>query len=141
MIVVVLGAMTATAIIGVSSLTGSGGDGGAGGSAASQIAAEKAAAAIAGGANVAPAGIVGAARISCNAAAGAARTASTLSFANRGGTYPVTWSEMTTSSPSVYTLASGVVINLGNPKELDGRGWKLIMSGGGAAPPVFTCRA
>ena len=77
----------------------------------------------------------------CKALADAARSASTLYFANAGGrSYPVKWSDMTTSTPPAYKLASNVVINGANPKELDGRGWRLIVSGGGANSPTFTCR-
>jgi hypothetical protein len=46
---------------------------------------------------------------------------------------------MTTSNPPIYKPATNVVINSDNSKELDGRGWKLIISGGGAAQPTFTC--
>jgi hypothetical protein len=46
---------------------------------------------------------------------------------------------MTTSKSAIYALAPNVVINRVNAKELDGRGWKLTMSGGGATPTTFTC--
>ncbi|HEY5173547.1 MAG TPA: hypothetical protein VIK54_17625 [Acidimicrobiia bacterium] len=46
---------------------------------------------------------------------------------------------MTSSSPPIYKPATDVVINRANPKELDGRGWRLIVSGGGATAPTFTC--
>jgi hypothetical protein len=76
----------------------------------------------------------------CRATADAARSASSLYFVNSGfRSYPVKWSEMTASNPAIYNLAANVVVNAGNPKELDGRGWKLIMSGGGANKSTFTC--
>lgn len=139
MIVVVLGTMGATAVIGVSSLTGGGGVGAGAGGAASQIAAEKAAAAIAGGAKVAPGGITAGAISACRATADAAQAASAVAFANRGGTFPARWSDLTAGNPPIYALPQLAVVNGGNPKELDGRGWKLLMSGGGATRPTFTC--
>jgi hypothetical protein len=139
MMVVVLGAMGATAVIGVSSLTGGGGGGVGAGGAASQIAAEKAAAAIAGGAKVAPGGITAGVNSACRATADAAQAASAVAFANGGGTFPAKWSDLTAGNPPVYALPQLAVVNGGNPKELDGRGWKLLMSGGGATRPTFTC--
>ena len=59
---------------------------------------------------------------------------------NNGGTsYPRTWSDLTTSTPPAFELPSGVVINGAYPQELDGPGWKLIMSGGGPNPTTFAC--
>jgi len=135
MVIVVLGALTATAIVGVSSLTGSSGNIGTGISGSTGT---KNTGSTASGSNIG-AGISSTAISACAASADAARSASTLYFVNSGGTYPVTWSDMTTSSPPIYKLATNVVINAGNPRELDGRGWKLIVSGGGASEPTFTC--
>jgi hypothetical protein len=134
MVVVVLGALTATGMLGVATLTGSNsGNGRAGGR--TTPAAAVAAPAAPGGGNSSSA------RNSCMASADAARSASTFYFANGGGrSYPVKWSDMTSSKPPIYKLATNVVINRANPKELDGRGWKLIMSGSSAIEPTFTCR-
>ena len=44
------------------------------------------------------------------------------------------------SSPSMFSPATNVTINAANPNELDGRDWKIVMSGGGATAPTFTCR-
>jgi hypothetical protein len=146
MVVLALGALTATAMVGVSSLTGNGDGTGIGrvrgvtaGAAAAAAAAQAAAAA--GVARAAPgAGSGNSALISCRVSAAAARAASTLYFANSGGrSYPVKWSDMTTSNSALYELTPDVVINRVNATELDGRGWRLTMSGGGATPPTFTC--
>ena len=130
MVIVVLGALTATAVVGVSTLTGGSGSSGSG-----STAAEAAAAVAAPGADSSTS-----ARSACQASADAARSATTFYFANSGGrSYPVDWSDMTTPNPPIYKLATDVVISSGNSKELDGGGWKLIMSGGGVTQPTFTC--
>jgi hypothetical protein len=142
MVVVVLGTLTATAIVGVSTLTGSSDGSGIRGIGSPAAEAAAAVAASAGGAAVvaAPRGGSSSARNGCTASADAARSASTFYFANSGGrSYRVKWSDMTTSNPPIYKLETNVVINGGNPKELDGRGWKLTVSGGGASEPTFTC--
>ena len=135
-IVIVLGALTATAIIGVSSLTGgsngkvlratigtrahgTGGSGGSGGSGASPSS--------------------GSALVACRASADAARAASAVYYANTTGTFPTKWSDLTASNPPLFPLADRVVVNVANPAELDGRGWKLVMTGGGTTQPTFTC--
>jgi hypothetical protein len=137
MIVLVLGGLTAGAFLGVSSLTdstnnivtggtgtpenGTGSTGGTGPK--SGIGAEV---------NIA-------AGVACTASADAARSASTSYFVGSGGLYPVKWSDLTASNPPLYKAATNVVINRGNPTELDGRGWKLTMAGGGTTEPTFTC--
>jgi hypothetical protein len=145
MVIVALGALTATAVVGVSTLSGSSngiGTSGRGSPAAEAAAAAGVAAAGAAAAKAVPGGgSSGSARRSCRASADAARSASTLYFANSGGgSYPVKWSDMTTSNHPIYKLETNVVINSGNPKELDGAGWRLIVSGGGVSAPTFTCR-
>jgi hypothetical protein len=81
------------------------------------------------------------ARHACVAAADGARTASTVFFANSPGQqYPTSWSELTAPPSAAFALASGDVISPSNRRELDGQGWRLIMAGGGATPPTFTCR-
>ncbi|HTD49615.1 MAG TPA: hypothetical protein VK771_03385 [Acidimicrobiia bacterium] len=77
-----------------------------------------------------------AAAAACHAEAGAATSASSVYFANNGGKYPTKWSNLTTAS---FALAAHVVINPRNPAELDGNGWKLTISGGGATAPSFAC--
>jgi hypothetical protein len=78
----------------------------------------------------------------CAASADAARSASNVYFANSGfQRYPTSWSELTTRPAALLTLASDDVINPQNPRELDGQGWRLLISGGGATAPIFTCRA
>jgi hypothetical protein len=133
-IVVVLGALAAAAIVGVNSMTGSdnttpglpttsapGGGGGAG----------------------AGAGVGGvlaaAARSACNATAGNATTASSAYFAANAGKYPTRWSDMTAATPPIYALPAQVTVNPAKPLELDGTGWRLTMSGGGASAPAFAC--
>ncbi len=77
----------------------------------------------------------------CNAAAGGADAASTVYFVNGGGSaYPTKWSDLTGASPPLFVLPPGVVVNPGKPDELDGTGWRLVMSGDGTTPPHFACR-
>lgn len=141
MVILVLGALTATAVVGVSTLNDNGNGSGRAKGVAAGTAAAAAEAAAAGVAGAAPgAGSNAGALSSCRLSAAAARSASALYFTNNGGrSYPVTWSDMTTSKSAIYALAPNVVINRVNAKELDGRGWKLTMSGGGATPATFTC--
>jgi hypothetical protein len=78
----------------------------------------------------------------CAASADAARSASNVYFANGGfQRYPTSWSELTTRPAALLSLADDDVVNPQNPKELDGQGWRLLISGGGATAPIFTCRA
>jgi hypothetical protein len=128
--VVVLGALAAGAVVGMQAMTGS--DSGSptavgqltpttnhrgGGSALSNLA-----------------------RNACLASADGARAASAAFFASSGAQrYPTTWSEMTAPSSGAFALASGDVISSRNPRELDGQGWRLIIAGGGATAPTFTC--
>jgi hypothetical protein len=133
-IVVVLGGLAATAVIGVNAMTGNDttsnllptpsssgrthpgtAGGGLGG------------------------GITAAAIAACNTNAGAARAASSAYFATRGGAYPTKWSDLTAPPSGTFALPPGVVINPANPAELDGRGWKLVMTGSGRAEPTFAC--
>ena len=142
MVIVVLGALSATAIVGVSTLTAS--SDGSGRSGVGSPAAEAAAAIAAAGGAAAKAapggGSSGSSRSACRAAADAAGAASAIYFANSGGrSYPVKWSDLTTSNLPIYKLDTNVVINSGNPMELDGRGWKLTLSGRGGSKPTFTC--
>jgi hypothetical protein len=58
-------------------------------------------------------------------------------FANYGGKYPTNWSNLTTAN---FVLPAHVVVNPSNPAELDGKGWKLTMTGGGTTAPAFTCK-
>jgi hypothetical protein len=140
MVIVVLGTLTATAIVGVSTLTGSSNGGGGSGVGSPAAEAAAAVAAAAGGAAAKAAPGRSSSRSACRASADAARSASAFYFANSGGrSYPVKWSDMTTSNPPIYKLETNAVINSGNPKELDGRGWKLTVSGGGGSQPTFTC--
>jgi hypothetical protein len=116
--VLVLGALGAAAVLGVSQMTGSKDDEDTRTRTAIDAAGVRA----------------------CQASADAARAASTVYFANGGGTYPTTWSDLTGSASPVFSLPSNAVINRANPKELDSTdGWKLIISNGGAHPAQFTC--
>jgi hypothetical protein len=142
MMIVVLGALGATAIVGVSSLTDDGTTRVL--STGPSTPADAARALQAKGAStgaVAPGGASSSSvRRLCMASADAARAASAIYFANSGvASYPVKWSDLTTSNPALYKPTTNVVINGANPKELDGRGWKLVVSGGGATAPTFTC--
>jgi type II secretory pathway pseudopilin PulG len=136
LIVLALGVVSASAVVGLRSMTGSSRSSAgvlANAAATGNLANQTTGAATA---NVAPAPPA----IACKVAADAAMSASRLYFANSGGKYPVKWSELTAATPPIYELASNAVINEANPNELDGPRWKLTMSGGGTTPPTFTCR-
>jgi hypothetical protein len=136
-IIVVLGGLAATAVIGANALSKSDnasvgpGRTGAGGRTNS------------GEARVGSgAGVAAAAAAACNAAAAAATTAGSVYFANSGGrAYPTRWSDLTASSPTAFALPARVLIDPKNPEALDGNGWTLLMSGGGATAPSFGCKA
>jgi hypothetical protein len=136
MIVVVLGGLSAMAIVGVNSLSDRNGtiDTGAvtGGGTGSSTPTTHAKTNI----NDTISGIAIAA---CNASAAAARSASTSFYVGSSGAYPAKWSDLTATNPPAFTLPAGVVINAGNPAQLDGRGWTMTMAGGGATEPSFTC--
>ena len=117
-IVLILGALGAAAVLGVSSMSGS-----------SDNENTRSRTAI-------DASVVRA----CQVSADAARTAATLYFTQSGGKYPTTWTEFTAAPSPAFSLPSNAVINRANPKELDSTdGWKLIISNGGAHPAQFTC--
>ena len=61
-------------------------------------------------------------------------------YANRGGSYPDKWSEMTNSNPVMFQPATNVRVDPAEPRVLDGPDWHLLLSGGGSAPATFTCR-
>jgi len=125
-LVVALGALTAMAVIGVNAMTGND-------SATSGLPITSTTAV--------PRGALSQGAIAaCRANADAAKAASAAYFANSGRTYPAQWSDLTASSAPTLTLAEHVVINASNPVELDGNGWKLIMSRGGATAPTFVCK-
>jgi len=135
LIVVILGALTASAIVGLRSMTASNA------SSRSVLANASAAGNVANRVSEGASPGVGAIRagVACNATADAARSASSVYFAKSGGKPPVRWSDLTIGTPPIYKLPTNVTINATNPKELDGRGWKLIISGTGATAPTFTC--
>lgn len=115
--VLIMGLLGAGAMLGVSTMTGSSND---------ARGAPRAVTFTAGGAQA------------CRATAAAARSAATVYFADREE-YPTTWSELIASPAASFTLAPDVVISRSSPKQLDGRGWKLVMSSGGSAPSQFAC--
>jgi len=126
--------LAAIAVVGVNSMTGSD-------STTGSLITTTSAASDSGAGGKAGVGLGGvapvAAAAACHAAAGAATSASAVYFANSGGQYPTKWSNLTTAS---FVLPARVVVNPRNPSELDGNGWKLTMSGGGATAPTFACK-
>jgi hypothetical protein len=85
-------------------------------------------------------GVVGpAATAACNTAAATADTASAAVFASNGGAYPTQWSDLTTTSPPIFVLPTGVLIEPKHPTVLDANGWKLTMTGDGQTAPTFAC--
>ena len=128
-VVVVLGILTGTAIVGVSTMSKSSG-----------VRSVSRTTGAVTGSSAHTAGSAPSAGSACRATADAARSASALYFLNNGaGFVSGEILDMTTSTPPIYTLATNVFIDAGNPTELDGNGWRLVMSGGGVTAPTFTC--
>jgi hypothetical protein len=131
-IIVILGVLMATAIIGVNAMSGTDTVG---------VVPTSTSAARVGGDDGAHVGlgapVAAAAAAACKATATAATAASSVYFASHNGTYPTTWSDLTASSS--FALPDHVAINPTNPQELDGNGWKLNMSGSGTTAPTFAC--
>ena len=135
LLVVVLGGLAAITVVGVNSMTGSD-------STIGNVITTTSAASHRGAGGGAGVGLGGVARMAaaaaCHAEAEAATSASSVYFANSGGKYPTTWSNLTTTG---FVLpAHVVVVDASNPAELDGKGWKLTMSGGGTTAPAFACK-
>jgi hypothetical protein len=74
----------------------------------------------------------------CAASADAARQASTVYFVSSGA-YPTKWSDLLTQNPPNFLLPAGVIVNPGNPAQLEGNGWTMDIAGAGTAAPTFTC--
>jgi hypothetical protein len=135
MTVVILGLLMVAAIVGLKSINGGGS---AAGPAASAIAASKLGEQMSGAGSQNVAGVrTGPA---CNATADAARAANNLYYATHAGAFPSRWSDLTASASPLVTLPRGATINVTNPRELDGPGWKATMSGGATSSPTFSCR-
>ena len=83
----------------------------------------------------------------CTTSLDAARTSSVVYFTSTG-TYPDSLLKMTSTSPPMLELPSGVLVNTAATGSrpagtvATGRGWTLTISGGTATtPPTFTCDA
>ena len=137
MIVLVLGGLTAAAVVGVSSMTGSDNTVATGTRVNGPTALGSPGTTAKKGGIGAEVGIAAAA--ACNASADVARSLTTSYFVSSGGQYPVKWADLTASNPPLYKPAANVMINPGNAAELDGPGWKLTMAGGGATETTFSC--
>ena len=140
LIVVVLGGLTATAVVGVNSLTGSSNDDI--GAIASTVPTAKTNPGtpttvhrVASGIG---AGLAAAAVAACNTSASAANAASAVYYVNTTS-WPTKWSDLTTGNPAPFAMTATDVVNARIPTELDGRGWKMVMSGGGTTQSTFTC--
>jgi hypothetical protein len=138
-LIVVLGGLAASAVVGVNAMTGSD-------SATTGLTTTLTTTTTRGrgGGGPAQVGLGGpaaqAAAATCRINATAATTASAAYFAGNGGAYPTKWSDMTAPPSPTFALGGHVVINARNPEELDGIGWKLLMSGGGPSAPDFVCK-
>jgi hypothetical protein len=134
MIVVVLGGLAALGIVGVSSLNDSK-------SAIATITSTTLARTDARTATTRAGAPGGVGRgVGCVTSADAARAAAAEFYATSGGAFPTRWADMTAAQPPSLQLPSGVTVNATNPDELDGYGWKLLLAGGGASEPTFTCQ-
>jgi len=70
----------------------------------------------------------------CQASRDAAKAAAQVHKAN-SGSFPTTFASMT-GTPLELDLGDSVTIN--GAGQLEGDGWTIGISGGGATPPVFT---
>jgi prepilin-type N-terminal cleavage/methylation domain-containing protein len=82
-------------------------------------------------------------KASCKVSADSATAAAAAYYANQTpNAWPTDFSVMTTASPTntppVYVTGTGVSVDTGNAKELDGNGWHLIGTFSAGAQPDFT---
>jgi hypothetical protein len=133
MIVVVLGGLTAVALLGVSSLTDSTKTIGTITAPGTTLRTGSPGHPVTGNPGIGGIGVT----TSCTASADAARAASGVYYATSGGTYPTRWSDLTPADAPMLVLPKDVVAT--SPVQLSGRGWKLVISGGGTVEPTFTC--
>ena len=73
----------------------------------------------------------------CSASLDAAK-AGTQVYLGSNGSYPTTFTQMTSGAPPALSVPSGVTVN-SNGAALTGAGWTLTMAAAGAGAPVFTC--
>ena len=77
--------------------------------------------------------------VACVASADAARTAAAMFYVTAGA-YPTRWSDLTAGSEPALKLPAGVTVNGADPKQLDGFGWKMLITGDGGVSPTFACQ-
>jgi hypothetical protein len=136
LVIVILGAIATTTVVGLHSINGSDASNGrvlANATGAGALANRLRGSAKPGVVAVRPV-------VACQPTADAARTASSIYFADHGGSYPRKWADLTAAEPQIYKLPTSVTIGATNPTELDGPGWRMFMSGGGSVPSSFACR-
>jgi prepilin-type N-terminal cleavage/methylation domain-containing protein len=73
----------------------------------------------------------------CSASLDAARAGSQVYLVSNGS-YPTTFTQMTTGASPALSLPSGVAIDASGV-ALNGSGWILTLGAAGSAPPQFTC--
>jgi prepilin-type N-terminal cleavage/methylation domain-containing protein len=74
----------------------------------------------------------------CSSSLDAAKAASVVYFATNAA-YPTNFTQMTTATPAIYTLPSGVTVGAGGTVAT-GSNWSLTMTpGAGGGAPTFSC--
>jgi prepilin-type N-terminal cleavage/methylation domain-containing protein len=71
----------------------------------------------------------------CASTLDAARSASAVYYANNGGTYPSTFTDLTNPNPPLLTLPSGVTEG---STTLSANSWTVTMTGGGTTQTAFS---
>jgi len=71
----------------------------------------------------------------CSATLDASRSAATVYYANTAGTYPSTFADLTSPTPPLLTLPSGVTEGA---TTLSANSWTVTMTGGGTVANTFT---
>jgi hypothetical protein len=71
----------------------------------------------------------------CASTRDAAVSAGNVVYATTGS-YPTTFTQMTSAKSPLLIPGDGTTVAA---TTIAGPGWKLTMTGGGAAPPTFTC--
>ena len=76
----------------------------------------------------------------CAASLDAAKAGAIVYYSTNANAYPTTLSQMTTASPAILTLPTGVTVTAPANVAATGNGWTLTMTAGVSGnPPTFAC--
>jgi type IV pilus assembly protein PilA len=74
----------------------------------------------------------------CSATLDASRSAAAVYYANNAGTYPSSFTDLTSPTPPLLTVPSGVTVGA---TTLSANSWSVTMTGGGTVANTFTGQA